>query len=64
MRCERRKRALVLRSSSQLQLWHSRQPCVVAAAPFLDAGQAVEPKAEVVGSSAKKRVAVAAKSAV
>ena len=34
-------RALFLPSSSRLQPWRSRQPCVVAAVPFLDAGQAV-----------------------
>ena len=40
-RCEMRNRALLLRSSSLLQLWQSRQPCVAAAVPVLDAGHAV-----------------------
>ena len=39
--CQRRNRALLLRSSSRLQLWPWRQPCVVAAVPLLGAGQAV-----------------------
>ena len=39
--CGTRHRALLLPTSSRVQLWHSRQPFVVAAVPFLKAGQAV-----------------------
>ena len=52
-RCERRNRAQLLRSSSRLQPWQSRQPCVVAAVPVLNAGQAAHAEAEVVSSSVK-----------
>ena len=39
-RCGRRSRAQLVRSSSRLRPWQSRQPSIVVAVPVLNAGQA------------------------
>ena len=62
-RCERRNRALLLRSSSRLQLRQSRQPCV-AAVTVLGAGQAVVSRGRGREWFCKSRIPEAAKSAV
>ena len=54
-RCERRNRALLLRSSSRLQLWQSRQPCVVAAYQSWMQDKQLRAEAGVVSSSVKAK---------
>ena len=57
-------RALLLRSSSRLQPWQSRQPCVVAALPVLNVGQSVVSRGQGREQFCKSRMPVVAKSAV